>query len=268
MNGWFGRINVQRQVGKLGWIRWTHPINPTGIFPRIYFATRTSASFFSSYLALRFFPAVLMMFATFPLVVSLEFCLSLCWKQQSQWAPYNGLWDHTIWGRLSKPRSSKWHDVVFFQLRPRLMQRWFFQQFSQMIVILSANWVAYKNLSMTWFFHSRFFQVKVTFFKVLQKLCHCSFDSEVTLRLHNFLPPLQKFVPFEDLLDLGKLSFNEQFSVLQVPGRLKSEVFFSDASVKSVGWISCTGWNMLQLFWELCEELQIHNFSSKMVESW
>lgn len=23
----------------------------------------------------------------------------LCWKQHSQWAPYDGLWGHTIWGR-------------------------------------------------------------------------------------------------------------------------------------------------------------------------
>lgn len=38
----------------------------------------------------------------------------LCWKQHSQWAPYNGLWGHTIWGRLCKPMTSKRHVAPCF----------------------------------------------------------------------------------------------------------------------------------------------------------
>ena len=76
-----------------------------------------------------------------------------------------------------------------------------------------------KNLWMTWCLQ-RFFQVKVIF-KVAKVL-------SPALLIRRFwgyivLTCFARISHGKDLLELGKLSFNEQFSVLQVPGRFSED---------------------------------------------
>ena len=145
-----------------------------------------------------------MIFALFTGSVSL-----LCWKQHSQWAPYNGLWGHTIWGRPCNHFSR-----VFFS--PLGWCNDVLRQFFQMV---PCKCCCLKNLWMTWCLQ-RFFQVKVIF-KVAKVL-------SPALLIRRFwgyivLTCFARISHGKDLLELGKLSFNEQFSVLQVPGRFSED---------------------------------------------
>lgn len=125
-----------------------------------------------------------------------------------------------------------------------------------------------KNLWMTWCLQ-RFFQVKVIF-KVAKV-----WSPELLIRRFGGYIVLTCFARIshgKDLLELGKLSFNEQFSVLQVPGRFSEDsmgcsisgvkrrcqwnlldVWSHTQKKRLTIWSLHTGWNFLQLFWELCE---------------